>query len=514
VSAPVSLLQGARAFARDYPRDNMPRGYLWDLADFVPTLIDTQLTGRGGWLWGSAAQSGGDFFGGVLAPFTSGEQILAGVANGTLYQVAPDSPYGLTSRGTVPVGIQNPVQLYDQTIWFNGAGAGPPSIVGPSGSGSAAPGAPNAKVGAVWREYVICAGAPGTDDTVYFSPPATAATAWDSTSQYRTAGVVTGLAALRSIALVFHAGSVERLRGTLPIHAGFTSGADIVREPLFGAVGTTEPKTICYWNENVIFADEHGVHLTDGSAIRNLASQGAISYYWRPLYDNKQSISASVFLDYYIISVVRSDNIAVTLICDLNKRQWYRFTNLAAVSMFSSSGTRGMERVWAGIKNTQRLARIGPCFFPALNGTMIADDNGLNVLPFFETPWYRLGQEGRKRVRFVYLTYDIRTGAAAADAVPSGWRRGLQLEDDGDLSGAPQAGVPGMLDVGYVLSPQDLTYTAAGQYPSTTKYTRFRLPVGKYPYGIAFRVRQLAPSTVTRIFEIGLDAHPVERGRV
>src|SRR5262249_18774466 len=208
-----------------------------------------------------------------------------------------------------PVGIQNPVQLFEQTIWFSGTGASPPSIVGPTGSPSAAPGAPNAKVGAVWRSYVVCGGAPGADDWLYFSPPANAATSWDATSKYETSGAISGLAALRSVILVFHPGSVERVRGTIPIHTGFTN-ADIVVEPLFGQVGTTEPKTICYWNENIIFADEHGVHMTDGSAIRNLASQGGISYFWRPLYQNKQTISACIFLDYYVISVVRTDNVA------------------------------------------------------------------------------------------------------------------------------------------------------------------------------------------------------------
>src|SRR5262249_17402474 len=270
--------------------------------------------------------------------------------------------------------------------------------------------------------------------------------------------------------------------GTIPIHTGFTN-ADIVVEPLFGQVGTTEPKTICYWNENIIFADEHGVHMTDGSAIRNLASQGGISYFWRPLYQNKQTISACIFLYYYVISVVRTDNVAVTLICDLGKRQWYRFTNIAAVSMWASSGTIGMERVWAGMKGTQRLARIGPTFFPALDGTSIVDDNGTNVLPFFETPWYRLGQEGRKRGRLAHPSSDIRTNGVALDAMPASWRVGLQVEDEGLPQPGPQA-VAGMLDLGYILSPQDVAYTAAGTFPSTSKYTRFRLPVGKYPYGI------------------------------
>ena len=512
MSAPVQLLRGARAFARDFPRDNMTAGYLWDIADFVPTLIDTQLTGRGAWLWGSAAQGNGDYFGGALAPFTAGEQNLGGTANGTLYSI-DSTTYALTSRGTVPVGIQNPVQLFDQTIWFSGAGSSPPSIVGPTGSPSAAPGAPNAKVGCVWGSYVICGGAPGSDDWVYFSPPANAAASWDAVSKYETSGRITGLAALRSVALIFHPGSVERMRGSLPVHTGFTND-DIHIEALFGQAGTTEPKTICYWNENILFADEHGVHMTDGSAIRNLCSQGGISYFWRPLYQNKQTISAAIFLDYYIVSVVRTDNVNVTLICDLNKRQWFKFTNIAATSMWASGGTTGMERVWGGIKGSGRLARIGPTFFPALDGTTITDDNGINVLPFFETPWYRLGQEGRKRSRFGYLSYDIRTSGLALEDMPASWRVGLQVEDEGLPKNPGPRTTTGMLDFGYILSPQDLNYTNAGSFPSTSKYTRFRLPVGAASYGIAFRVRQLQPSTVTRIFEIGVDAHPIERGRV
>jgi hypothetical protein len=66
VAAPQSLLGQARAFARDYPRDRMPAGYLWDVVDYVPLIIDAGLTGRGGWVWGSNAM-GGDASAGILA---------------------------------------------------------------------------------------------------------------------------------------------------------------------------------------------------------------------------------------------------------------------------------------------------------------------------------------------------------------------------------------------------------------------------------------------------------------
>jgi len=488
VSAPTSLLQGARAFARDQPRDALPKGYLWDINDFVPTLIDTILTGRGAWLWGCPSQGGGDFAAGILAPFTSGEQVLASTANGTLYQVdSLNPPFNLTSRGTVPPAIQNPVQLLDQTIWFDGTGATAPGIVGPTGGQTAAPGAPAVKVGAVWRGYVAGGGAPSSADTVWFSPPNTASTTWDANSFIRTAGPITGMAALRSILLVFHPGSTERIRGTIVPHTGDSGTRDTVLEPLFGREGTTEPRSICYWNENVIFANEHGVQLTDGSAIRNLISQGSISYFWRPLYQNKKTISASVFLDYYVVTVLKQDNSSVTLVCDLNKRQWFKFTNIAATCMFTSAGTTNMERFWCGIQGSGRLARLAPTFFPPLGGTTLVDDNGVPVLPNLETGWYRLGQEGRKRIRFAYLSYDVRAAAAT----------------------------PNMFDLSYIdVSPQDPTFTLAGSYPSTDRYQRFRTPVGKNTYGIAFRFEQKVPSTVTRIFDLAVDAHMTERGRV
>jgi hypothetical protein len=56
-------------------------------------------------------------------------------------------------------------------------------------------------------------------------------------------------------------------------------------ESLFDRAGCVDPLTIAYWNDNCVFADEHGVHMTDGSVVRNIVSQGGILYYWRQLYE-------------------------------------------------------------------------------------------------------------------------------------------------------------------------------------------------------------------------------------
>src|SRR5262249_53370836 len=218
---------------------------------------------------------------------------------------------------------------------------------------------------------------------------------------------------------------------------------------------------------------------------RNIVQQGGISYYWRPLYQNRISLSACVFLDYYLITLRRSDGIADTLICDLTKRQWYRFSNVPALSYISSSGSAGMEGVWAGIAGSNRLARIGPCFFPDFTVLQV-DDNGTAVMPTFETPWYRVSQEGRKRVRFAYLSYDTRV----------------------------TSGTTHVMDVGYIRSPQDPSYTDLGSIPSTDQYTRWRLPLGQSPYGVAFKVKPIVSTSAVRVFDLALAAWGEERSRV
>jgi hypothetical protein len=512
VAAPVSILRGARAFSRDQAREAMAPGYLWDVVDYVPMMIDSPLTGRGAWIWGSDASAGADFNSGILAPYTTGEQNLANSA-GTICQVSSTAPYPITNRGAGPATVkQNPVMLFDQVVWFDGAGAQTPTLVPPTGAPTpiAAANCPKATLGSVWGEFLIAANQPGHEDTIYFSPPDDVTQPWDPNSFWRTAGVVTGVAALRTVILVFHPASIERLRGTRP-PAG-TSLGDMVLEPLFQQVGTTEPRTICYWQENVLFADEHGVHITDGAVLRNLVQQGSISTYWRNLYNHKQSLSATVFLDYYIVSVIRTDGIVDALVCDLNARQWFRFSNIAAVSMWASGGTVGMERIWGGMNGTHRLGRLSPCFFPMPGGALIQDANGVNVLPYLETAYYKLSAEGRKRIRFAYLSYDARASGGLASDQPAAWEARFRSEET-EVGPAPAAaGDP--LQLAYIVSPNDTNWTTAGTLPMTGAYTRYRLPVGKAPYGIAFQLQQLNPTSVTRLSDLALDVHPIERSRL
>src|SRR4029450_12715440 len=102
---PTSLLKQAYAFARDFPRDEMPDGYMWDMVDFVPSTLDAKLTGRGGWDWGSALHSS-DFTGGIYALFVAGERLLVVDATGTMYTVDL-ATQALTAVGYVGPSVQN-----------------------------------------------------------------------------------------------------------------------------------------------------------------------------------------------------------------------------------------------------------------------------------------------------------------------------------------------------------------------------------------------------------------------
>jgi hypothetical protein len=521
VGAPTSLLGNARGFARDFPRDKMPSGYLWDIVDFVPLIIDAQLTGRGGWKWGSNVMTG-DPETGIYAPFLTGDKLLVQTTDGKLFEVNPTT-FAVTLRGSLPRAIQNPVQLVDTVIHFDKTGVVAPKLItSPGGVPTVNPIAAGhlaSPVGTVYKSMLVTGGAGGETNVIRFSNPnylLSDPLSFQPVSRYATNLPVTALAALRAVVLVFHGGSVERIRGSQPAIPGDVG--DMFVESLFDRAGCVDPLTIAYWNDNCVFADEHGVHMTDGSIVRNIVSQGGILYYWRQLYEFKSTMAACTFLDYYIITIRRSDGAPpVTLVVDLNKRQWFRLSNIPALCYVASSSGQAMERVWAGLAGTTRLARIGPCFFPAFGTSAIKDDDGTNVLPTFETPWYRLGQEGRKRIRFAYLSYDARvpTSIGRSD-VPAGWRYG------GDEAGPEPAvldqiaelAAQQVVSLGYVRSPQDPAYTALGTLPDTNQYTRFRLPIGQNPYGIAFKVAQIAATSVLRIFDLGVEDQAGERSRV
>jgi len=550
VGSPTSLLGNARAFARDYARDEMPPGYLWDVLDLVPSIIDTTLTGRGAWAYGCAATGFGDVEAGILATYRTSEQLLVQTTLGHVMRVNNDGggdgsnpPLNtLTDLGATWRSVQNPVQLGEDVIHFDRDGTHVPQLWREGAILSAYADMGRPRVGTVWKGSLVSGGGQGptgNDEgsllrfSVAGADLATAAS-YDVNSNVYTSARITGLQAMRSMVLIFHAGSIERLRGgPFPNTAAGIDGRGLVLDTLSDRVGCINPQSIAVWNDQVIFADEHGVHMTDGAVVRNLTTQGGISTYWRLLYEGAKTIAASTFLDYYVITLrhpptrpplpdfpplgdallapelltdrppipplppdlppIRPpvpepapDTYNTTLVVDLNRKGWFRMSNMNSLCFISSSGSSGMERLWGGLSGYARLGRFGPVFYPP-EGVEQIDGNTIPVLPRFETPWYRLGQEGRKRVRFAYLSYDC-------------------------MGYSP---VTAPVRVGYLTSsPTGSDYAQAGVLPLTNGYRRVRLPINKAPYGIAFYVETIAPTGFIRVYDLAVEAQAVERSRV
>jgi hypothetical protein len=521
---PSALLQEANSFARDFPRDRMPEGYMWDMVDYVPVLLDAQLTGRGGWKWGSALHTS-DFVGGVYAVFKEGDRLLVVDETGVMFSVDLTTQ-ALSSVGSVGHIVQNPVQHRDFVYVPNSDGTAIKQVKLASGAFTLTDlpaTAPKARHAVVYKDRLLLGNAPTQEQRVTFSPAgdpmATVAVGgvpageWDPFSYWNTSLPLTGLAALRATVLLFHTGSVERLRGGIPPTTADPLG-DMFMEPLFDRAGCGDARTIAYWQDNCIFADERGVHFTDGATVRNLASQGSILTLWRSLWKDRSTVAADTYLDYYVITVIRTDGVAITLICDLQRRTWFRFSNIRARAYIHSLGAQ--EQLWGCRQGAYRLAALSNCWFPTLT-EIERDDDGTDVLPIIETPWYRFGDEGRKRIRFAYTSYDCRATAPAAQT-PMNWRgqpdNEGQVLDPFDENKAAVAALQQMLEVGYIRNPTDTQYVVAGRLPETVDYRRFRLPVAKHPYGLAFRVRQIAPSYVTRLYGMAVEASASERSRV
>jgi hypothetical protein len=523
---PTALLQEANSFARDFPRDRMPQGYVWDMVDFVPVLLDAQLTGRGGWKWGSALHTN-DFVGGIYAPFKAGDRLIV-VDNAENVLNVDLTTLALTTIGSSGPIVQNPVMHRDFVYIPRDGGrtCRQLKLVGTTFTLTDLPttNVPQAKYAVVYKDRLVLANSPGQEQRLSFSPPgdpmATVAIGgipagqWDPVSYWNASLPITGLGALRSTTLLFHAGSVERLRGAIPPTTADPLG-DMFMEPLFDRAGCGDARTIAYWQDNCIFADERGVHFTDGATVRNLAAQGGILTFWRTLWKNRLTVAADTYLNYYLVTVIRTDGIAVTLICDLERRTWFRFTNIKSQGYIHSVGAQ--EQLWGCRQGASRLTALSNCFFPTLVELEV-DADGTNVLPVLETPWYRFGEEGRKRVRFAYTSYDVRATSAVEKQAPMHWRGEQdnegQVLDPFDENIAAQAALQQVLEIGYIRNPTDPTYTIAGRLPETQDYRRFRLPVGKHPYGMAFRVRQLVPSYVTRLYGMAVEASSDERSRV
>jgi len=520
--------------ARDHAIDQMPAGFVWDLADYLPDRRGAKLESRGAWSYFTTSDFVGSPWGGKHAAFRAGTKLLVAGTGGNLYDIS--SAGVVTLVGTLfSSGLHNGVLLRNRVYFASAAGDQVPKVVTFSGSpavlaiGTCNANAPHASLLGVYKERLVAAGVyssggivdgtniPVDPSYLFFSPTEAQGTspnvgplsAWDNKSFIGTTRAITALWPMTAQILVFHDGSIERIKGSIPPAANLNT--DMYVDTFSEQIGCSDPASVVAWQENVCFANPHGVYLTDGATIRSLTDQGGIGDLWTAIYALKKAgsqIHATVFLDRLFVTVLTTWNAntpdeqrPMTLVCDLTSRTWMRLKNVNATCYIDTE--IGPEEAYWGVDSSvtglglNRIAKLsslyfGPIEFDPDSGTPTAPDavdgNGLPVLPHLRTGWTRLGQEGVKRVRHVYVSH-------MTQANPT---------DRADV-----------LQVSARYSPYPhLDPIAIGKIPAYPRYRRNRLRLDKRSYGVQIDVQAALPAYLSRLYDIAIDSWPQDRGKL
>jgi hypothetical protein len=401
--------------------------------------------------------------------------------------------------------------LRDRVYFADGAGLAVPKRVVWTGASPAIEdihsGAPKAKLVEVYKDRLILTGDPANPQRVTFSkleidggPTA----AFDALSYVDTSRSVTAFAPMGAQILAFHAKSIEKIRGSIP--PGANLDTDMFLDMFTDQQGFQDPASVCQWQENVIFANPRGVHLTDGATIRSLSDQGSIGDLWRTLYERKRAgtqVVSGVFLDYLFVTILSDFQIGdppealpVTLVCDLNNRTWFRLSNIDVTCFIESEA--GVEEMWGGLDVDKKLIRISPVFYGHIDlpeagvipPTVVdsVDGDGKPVLPLLDIGFKKLGPEGVKRLRHIYVSHQSQRTTVPAE----------------------------IFSVEYRVNPAPLRtdFMVAGTLPSEQQYTRSRVNVGRRGYGIQIVVRQVLPTYITRLYDVAVGEWAQDRGKL
>lgn len=510
---PIEVFGNIKGMTRDFGIDSMPKGYLWDLVDALPTRKGARVEQRGPWDYLGSHDLEAMIYGGYYAAFNDGQKLMV-VANSKVWDINISSGVATEADTGPATMVQNGVKLHDKVYFMDGAGASRPRMVehGSPVTVTLLPAsAPQAIVGVAYRNRLVLGGDPAEPQRISFSPileDGGPNSTWDTAEAWiDTSNPVTGLAAMPSQLLVFHPAAIERVRGTVP--PGVDVDDDMYVETLTDQVGCILPHTIIPWRENLIFADERGVFITDGSTVRNLSELGGIGDLWRTIYGNRvlnaPSVSCGTFLDYLMVTVIVDDSpniVPFTLVCDLNTRSWMRFTNFPATSYIPSESAQ--EEAYCGHFLNRAMMKVSPMFNdPIPFGSPppdYVDADATPVRPTISTGFERLSkEEGLKRIRNVHLSYHHESLASPSTA------DGLKVEYRTD---------PPTVEEIDPLTGDVAGWIEAGRVPMVTGYTRKKLQIGKAGYGVMIRVSSISTTRTSRLYSIGVESQAQDRGKV
>lgn len=492
-------------FITDSPRDQLPRGAVYRMRDYIPQL-SAPARKRGGTKIASAdlnALSAATSLSGVgWAPFPDDPHLIAVSEAGKVYQIKT-----FDNTGGSFVGASGLAALTHPPFWhkdmmillqaLGAAAASPQKYHKPAGYAVAALGGtpPQARVGWSYGDYLALAngyvGGTLFANRIWYSDVGAPEGVWDTgTSFWDMPEEIVGGMLLRNVQIVWGYSQTWMLTGDTP-----PPGGNFERRDLFKGNGCMDARSIAAYREYAIWANNTGVWKTDGATLTDLTYRGGISNYWREKvsgFNFKQgwSAAAGVYRGFYFITVTNAAGAHVTtLVCDLDREVWFEFTNFH-VTMYASRSSgpgtslaAGSEELFVANHHSPRVDSVAACWEPSSTNSNDAD--GTAVLPQVETGFYKLNSSGLKRIRRGYLSYDIRT-----------------------------AGASPYLQVASIVSPEDETYdNLTPTLKTTTKIERRPFDVRRKAPGVALLISQVGASADTRLYDIELEGHALSDDR-
>lgn len=476
---------------RDFDRAQMPSGSAWNLVDYIPDELGAPLRGRGAWPYiGGAMTSVTAVKAMVYAPFAAGAKTLGIGQNAELWEVS-----AITDIGAVNVPAQNPFFYRDKVIVTNSDGTTTVKKYTGSGSPAALGGTPpTAKYGGVFKDHAFLACTNANTNYVYFSAAGDPET-WDTTNGFwATSGAITATYALRSMILIFHKDSVERLQGTTP-----PPGTDM-NLASFMDVGCLDAFSVVGWNDRVVFASAEGVFLADGVSWKNLTDLGGMQTYWQTLmasYSATYKLSAGIYRGHYILSITDGTTFVDCLVCDLKRDTWWRFANFPG-SAFAAT-VAGQEELYMGLATAGRVAKVSSCWNLPTSPVTQSDASGTGPRTVLETPFYRgwtrlhrrwIPSLGLQIWKWLFVNYDLRDGGSTPT-----------------------------LTVSYTKSPQpNASYTALPTLAATTAYApplgRIKRALNFRSQGVAYKITQTNSASENYLYALEADYSPVGTGQL
>jgi hypothetical protein len=441
----------SRGIVRDLDRGSIPGNALWDCVDFLPDF-DAPLMRRGVWSYFGNDPTGSSYYHALAyCPFSSGYQLVGVTDQGKVINVGTS-----TDKGG---GLNFP---FDKPKWFRdllivtghvGQNTAPVKYDGATVAALATNGptaVPNAHFSAIWKGQFVLAHTTANSNRAWFSK-VNDPQYWN-TNDPGGAWVdfllpITGIAALNGCLLFFQEVQTSRIRGDNAPPGGDFSADD----PVFH-VGCTDARSIAVKDDIAIFANPRGVFTTDGSTPSDLTAICGASQYWQTLMAGYISpaqfpsahwkIAGDVYRGHYIVSIHDdSNNPKDCLVFDLDRKTWFRFTNVPGWA-FGPAYYGGSEELYLGIGPSidTRVAALSGMWSPN-NG---AQDANSSQFPrgSFKTGIFQ-HRNGLQRIGKAYLTYALASAGSAATLrartrTPSSGAVSLQeqqLPEAGSLSG-------------------------------------------------------------------------------